>query len=72
MEVFDYIVIGAGSAGGTLAARLSEDTDNNLCVLEAGGKDYNPFIHVPAGFMKTLVDPSVNWLFESEGSEGTA
>ena len=72
MEKFDYIVIGSGSAGGTVAARLSEDPNTTVCVLEAGGRDYNPFIHIPAGFMKTLVDPSVNWLYESEGSEGTA
>ena len=71
MEKFDYIVIGSGSAGGTVAARLSEDPNTTVCVLEAGGRDYNPFIHIPAGFMKTLVDPSVNWLYESEGSEGT-
>ncbi len=72
MGEFDYIVIGSGSAGGTVAARLSEDPNTTVCVLEAGGRDYNPFIHIPAGFMRTLVDPSVNWLYESEGSEGTA
>ena len=72
MDEFDYIVIGSGSAGGTVAARLSEDPAVTVCVIEAGGRDWNPFIHIPAGFMKTLVDPSVNWLYESEGSEGTA
>ena len=72
MDEFDYIVVGSGSAGGTVAARLSEDPDTTVCVLEAGGRDWNPFIHIPAGFMKTLVDPSVNWLYESEASEGTA
>ncbi|MEC8774231.1 MAG: GMC family oxidoreductase N-terminal domain-containing protein [Pseudomonadota bacterium] len=72
MDEFDYIVVGSGSAGGTVAARLSEDPNLTVCVLEAGGRDWNPFIHIPAGFMKTLVDPSVNWLYESEGSAGTA
>jgi choline dehydrogenase len=72
MDEFDYIVVGAGSAGGTVAARLSEDPNSTVCVLEAGGRDWNPYIHIPAGFMKTLVDPSVNWLYESEPSEGTA
>ncbi len=72
MDEFDYIVVGSGSAGGTVAARLSEDPNVTVCVLEAGGRDWNPFIHIPAGFMKTLVDPSVNWLYESEGSAGTA
>tara|TARA_B100000674_G_C37973964_1_gene978378 strand:+ start:3058 stop:4686 length:1629 start_codon:yes stop_codon:yes gene_type:complete len=72
MDAFDYIVVGSGSAGGTVAARLSEDPNTTVCVLEAGGRDWNPFIHIPAGFMKTLVDPSVNWLYESEASEGTA
>ena len=72
MAEFDYIVVGSGSAGGTVAARLSEDPNTTVCVLEAGGRDWNPFIHIPAGFMKTLVDPSVNWLYESEASEGTA
>ncbi len=71
MDEFDYIVVGSGSAGGTVAARLSENPNTTVCVLEAGGRDWNPFIHIPAGFMKTLVDPSVNWLYESEGSEGT-
>ena len=72
MDEFDYIVVGSGSAGGTVAARLSEDPNLTVCVLEAGGRDWNPFIHIPAGFMKTLVDPSVNWLYEIEGSAGTA
>ena len=72
MNEFDYIVVGAGSGGGTVAARLSEDPNSTVCVLEAGGRDWNPYIHIPAGFMKTLVDPAVNWLYESEPSEGTA
>ena len=72
MDEFDYIVVGSGSAGRTVAARLSEDPNTTFACSRRGGRDWNPFIHIPAGFMKTLVDPSVNWLYESEASEGTA
>ena len=70
-EKFDYIIVGAGSAGSVLANRLTNGS-NTVCLLEAGGADRTPFIHIPAGFMKTLVNPSVNWLYETEPSEGTA
>ena len=66
MDTFDYVIVGAGSAGSVLAARLSEDENVTVCVLEAGPWDWHPFIHVPAGFMYTLVNPSVNWLYKSE------
>ncbi len=69
---FDYVVIGSGSAGSVITHRLIESGEPSVCVLEAGGKDWNPFIHIPAGFIKTIVDPSVNWLYETEPSEGTA
>lgn len=69
---FDYVIIGAGSAGSVLANRLSADSSVTVCVLEAGPPDIHPFIHIPAGFMKTLVNPSVNWLYETVPSEGTA
>ncbi len=70
-DTFDYIIVGAGSAGSVLANRLSAD-DATVCVLEAGPPDRNPWIHIPAGFTRTLTNPAVNWLFESEPSEGTA
>ena len=70
-DEFDYIIIGAGSAGSILANRLSAG-DATVCVLEAGPPDRNPWIHIPAGFTRTLTNPKVNWLFESEPSEGTA
>ena len=69
---FDYIIVGAGSSGCVLANRLSADPKNSVCLLEAGPRDWNPFIHIPAGFIKTLTNPSVNWLFKSEPSWGTA
>jgi choline dehydrogenase len=71
MESFDYVIVGAGSAGSVLAARLSEDNKTTVCVLEAGPSDWHPFIHIPAGFMYTLVNPRVNWLYTSEASQWT-
>ena len=68
---YDYVIVGAGSAGCVLANRLSENPDHKVCLLEAGPPDWNPFIHIPAGFVKTLKDPSVNWLFETQPSWGT-
>jgi choline dehydrogenase len=71
METFDYVIVGAGSAGSVLANRLSEDPGTSVCVLEAGPRDWHPFIHIPAGFMYTLVNPSVNWMYTQEPSEWT-
>lgn len=71
MDSFDYVIVGAGSAGSVLANRLSEDPGVTVCVLEAGPSDWHPFIHIPAGFMYTLVNPRVNWLYSSEPSEWT-
>jgi choline dehydrogenase len=65
-ETYDFIVTGAGSAGCVLAARLSESGKYRVLLLEAGGKDTNPWIHIPIGYAKTFVDPKVNWMFESE------
>ena len=62
----DYIIIGGGSAGCVLAARLSENPAVSVVLLEAGGEDHNPLIHIPAGYIKTMVNPSVNWMFETE------
>lgn len=65
-ETYDFIITGAGSAGCVLAARLTESGRYRVLLLEAGGRDTNPWIHVPMGYAKTFVDPKVNWMFESE------
>jgi choline dehydrogenase len=72
MDTFDYVIIGAGSAGSVLANRLSEAPDTTVCVLEAGPSDWNPMIHVPAGFMKTFYDTNINWCYEQEPGPYTA
>ncbi len=71
-DLFDFVVVGTGTAGAVLVNRLSASGRYRVCALEAGGRDWHPFIHIPAGFMQTMTDPSVNWLHEAEPSEGTA
>ncbi len=70
-QTVDYVVIGGGSAGCVLAARLSEGQNISVVLLEAGGEDTHPLIHVPAGYVKTMVNPAVNWMFEAEPEAGT-
>ncbi|MBK5911226.1 hypothetical protein CCR85_06930 [Rhodothalassium salexigens] len=70
-EVFDYIVIGAGSAGCTLAGRLAERPGVRVLVLEAGPKDRSAWIHIPVGYAKTLSSRTLNWQFPTEADAGT-
>jgi len=63
---FDYVVVGAGTAGCVLAARLSEDPSVRVCLLEAGGWDRHPFIHVPALVGAAIAQASLNWRFTTE------
>src|SRR6202007_3385126 len=66
METFDYVIIGAGSAGSVLANRLGEDLGTKICVLEAGPSDWHPSIHLPPGFIKTFHMRRVNWAYQQE------
>ena len=63
---FDTIIIGAGSAGCVLASRLSENSDRRVLLIEAGGEDKSPFIHMPAGFARLVDHDDVNWGYETE------
>src|SRR5471030_51665 len=63
---FDYIVVGAGSAGCVLANRLSEDGTARVLLLEAGGSDRNPLIHMPLAMTKLNSDLRINWQLETE------
>ena len=67
----DYIIIGGGSAGCVLANRLSADPKVCVTLVEAGGEDRNPLIHIPAGYIKTMVNPSINWMFTAKLDERT-
>ncbi len=69
-ETYDFIVTGAGSAGCAVAGRLSESGKYRVLLLEAGGRDSNPWIHIPLGYTKTFTNPEVNWMFESEPEKG--
>ena len=71
-ERFDYIVIGGGSAGAAVAARLSERRDRRVALVEAGEADHNPWIHIPLGVGKLLNDDRWVWPFWSEPQEHLA
>lgn len=67
---YDYVIIGAGSAGCVLANRLSADPAISVLLLEAGGSDAHPYLRAPAGFLKTFQDPRFNWCYSTEPGPG--
>ena len=67
---FDYVIVGAGSAGCVLANRLSADGRHTVLLLEAGPPDTYPWIHIPIGYAKTMFNPTVNWCFYTEPDPG--
>jgi len=70
IDSFDYVVIGAGSAGCVMANRLSADGTATVALLEAGATDWNPWIHVPVGYFKTIHNPATDWCYETEPDSG--
>ncbi|MCC7081170.1 MAG: choline dehydrogenase [Burkholderiales bacterium] len=63
---YDYVIVGAGSAGCVLANRLSARSEQRVLLLESGGRDSNRWIHIPIGFGKVMFDRNINWMFETE------
>ena len=66
LTTVDYVIVGGGAAGAILANRLSEDSRTTVCLLEAGGADRHPFLHIPAGFIKVIFNSEFAWQFSSE------
>ncbi|MFM1546478.1 MAG: GMC family oxidoreductase [Candidatus Pseudothioglobus sp.] len=69
-DKFDYIIVGAGSAGCLLANRLSADPNNSVLLIEAGRKDNNLWLHVPVGYFKTMNNPKFDWMYKLEKDKG--
>src|ERR1700760_16054 len=70
MEIYDYIVVGAGSAGAVIENRLSADARNKVLLLEAGPASH-PWSRIPIGFAKLINNPAANWLYAAEPEAST-
>ena len=70
MDSFDYIIVGAGTAGSLLANRLSADPANSVLLLEAGGKDDYHWIHIPVGYLYCIGNPRTDWCYKTEPEPG--
>ncbi len=69
-DAFDYIIVGAGSAGCVLAERLSADPRRRVLILEAGGRDDWIWLHIPVGYLFAIGNPRADWMYRTEPSEG--
>ena len=69
---FDFVIVGAGSAGCALANRLSEDGRYTVALIEAGPRDTNPWIHIPVGYFRTMGNPKMDWCYETQKDVGIA
>ena len=76
MTEWDYVIVGAGSAGSVLANRLSADSRSRVLLLEAGGPDFSPYVHVPAAIIRAIGNRNLDWCYlaepdQSRGENGT-
>ena len=70
LDAYDYLIVGAGPAGCLLANRLSADPANRVLLLEAGGPDNYPWIHIPVGYLYCIGNPRTDWCFDTEKVPG--